>query len=332
MLHFPPEPADPASMIKLLSLSQKIFPDWIRDLEETTRVKTRFCPMATLHLAYTDAEEKHLLNRLAFWQDQQIEAICLPSSEVTKLEPALVKGVRIAVLTDEGTIEPTRLLSALSKRLQQNGGILKAFEPVIEITKKNGLFQIKTPRGLYTAPQVVNAAGCWSGAIESPFPIAPILSDPIFGEILTIRTDPSLRLNHPISHFSPNSSDSSLWTYLVPHRGGLLRVGTTHQSNANFSQEPTAGGLFHLLGRASRILPGLLASQFVSVKAGLRPTSRDKLPLIGPSSIPDYFLATGHGGRGVTLAPATASLLAEAITLSKIPASLLPFSPSRPFP
>lgn len=63
---------------------------------------------------------------------------------------------------------------------------------------------------------------------------------------------------------------------------------------------------------------------------GLRPLTSDGLPLIGPSPRdPGVFVATGHGMLGVTLAPATATLLAPLVVRGETAPSLAPFSPAR---
>jgi D-amino-acid dehydrogenase len=64
--------------------------------------------------------------------------------------------------------------------------------------------------------------------------------------------------------------------------------------------------------------------------AGLRPLTSDGLPLIGAAPRdPHVFVATGHGMLGVTLAPATAALLAPLVLGGRADSALEPFSPSR---
>ena len=64
--------------------------------------------------------------------------------------------------------------------------------------------------------------------------------------------------------------------------------------------------------------------------AGLRPLTSDGLPLIGPTPRdPHVFVATGHGMLGVTLAPATAALLAPLVLEGQSHAALAPFRPDR---
>ena len=64
--------------------------------------------------------------------------------------------------------------------------------------------------------------------------------------------------------------------------------------------------------------------------AGLRPMTADGLPLIGRAPAADnVFLATGHGMLGVTLAPATAALLAPLVLDGIEAPELEPFRPGR---
>jgi D-amino-acid dehydrogenase len=56
----------------------------------------------------------------------------------------------------------------------------------------------------------------------------------------------------------------------------------------------------------------------------------DGLPLIGRApALEGAFIATGHGMLGVTLAPATASLLAPLVLDGRVDPVLEPFRPGR---
>ena len=68
----------------------------------------------------------------------------------------------------------------------------------------------------------------------------------------------------------------------------------------------------------------------VEAWAGLRPATPDGLPLIGAlPGLDGVFLATGHGMLGVTLAPATADLLAPLVLEGRAAPELAPFDPAR---
>ena len=63
--------------------------------------------------------------------------------------------------------------------------------------------------------------------------------------------------------------------------------------------------------------------------AGLRPGSPDNLPILGATSTPGYFVATGHFRDGILLAPVTAQVMAQLITGVKPEYDLSPFSSAR---
>jgi glycine/D-amino acid oxidase-like deaminating enzyme len=63
---------------------------------------------------------------------------------------------------------------------------------------------------------------------------------------------------------------------------------------------------------------------------GLRPATRDDLPVIGASAVvPRLMYATGHYRNGVLLAPLTAQLVADAMLDNRIDPLLAPVSPAR---
>ena len=62
--------------------------------------------------------------------------------------------------------------------------------------------------------------------------------------------------------------------------------------------------------------------------AGLRPATPDGLPLIGEIA-PGVVVASGHGMLGVTLAPATAALVAPLVLEGRAGPDLAPFAPQR---
>jgi glycine/D-amino acid oxidase-like deaminating enzyme len=63
---------------------------------------------------------------------------------------------------------------------------------------------------------------------------------------------------------------------------------------------------------------------------GFRPATPDKLPLIGKwDAMDDVWIATGHEGLGITMAPGTAEMMVSLMTGRTPPVDPLPFSPTR---
>ncbi len=63
--------------------------------------------------------------------------------------------------------------------------------------------------------------------------------------------------------------------------------------------------------------------------AGLRPDSPDHLPILGPTDVEGLLIATGHFRSGILLAPLTAQLMREWITMQEVSVDWERFSPMR---
>jgi len=91
---------------------------------------------------------------------------------------------------------------------------------------------------------------------------------------------------------------------------GNLLVGST-RSHSGLDTRATCSGIAAIAAEARRLAPGIGNLNVIRSFSGLRPASPDGLPLLGP--VPDLdglFLATGHEGDGIALAPMTGEIVA----------------------
>jgi glycine oxidase len=100
--------------------------------------------------------------------------------------------------------------------------------------------------------------------------------------------------------------------YIVPKDDGSLVIGATSEE-VGFEGGVTGGGVFSLLQEARLLLPAIDDAVLHDTWSSWRPATRDGAALIGASSVPGVWLATGHGRHGVLLTPATAQLIADAV-------------------
>ena len=79
-----------------------------------------------------------------------------------------------------------------------------------------------------------------------------------------------------------------------------------------------------MLANAVRLMPGLRGMRIIRTMGGVRPYPPDSKPLIGyVKEAPGLFLAAGHEGDGICLAPASGLLVSQLICdgRSDIPAA-----------
>lgn len=110
--------------------------------------------------------------------------------------------------------------------------------------------------------------------------------------------------------------------------GGLV-IGSTREF-AGFDRGNTLEAMEATMKRAIRFFPALKDVNVIRAFAGLRPFTPDGLPVLGESEkVPGFFVAAGHEGDGIALAPITGKLMAELLVQGKTSYPLDAFSPSR---
>jgi glycine oxidase len=109
--------------------------------------------------------------------------------------------------------------------------------------------------------------------------------------------------------------------------GDVLVAAT--RVEGRFDEVVTAGGVSHLIAAAALSFPSLSDAEFVSGRAGVRPATPDRMPVLGPApDVEGLSIAAGHDAVGIMLSPATAELMAQYL-LDGNAAPLEPFSLSR---
>jgi D-hydroxyproline dehydrogenase subunit beta len=125
------------------------------------------------------------------------------------------------------------------------------------------------------------------------------------------------------------ASGDSVAFNVQPRCTGQVLIGSSRQFDVR-TAEVDLHILARMLGRALDYLPGLARLSCIRTWTGCRAATPDGLPLIGPHPVrPGIWLATGHEGLGITMAPGTAKLLAAQMLkrAPEIPAE--PYLPSR---
>ncbi|MCX7644071.1 MAG: FAD-binding oxidoreductase [Rhodobacteraceae bacterium] len=114
--------------------------------------------------------------------------------------------------------------------------------------------------------------------------------------------------------------------YLCPMAGRLRAAGTVELGG--LSAPPSPHRIARLVAGARTLFPGLGPPDRTWM--GFRPSMPDSLPVIGASrGGAEVILAFGHGHIGLTLAPATARIVADLVAGRAPPAAAGPCTPSR---
>ncbi|WP_394230110.1 NAD(P)/FAD-dependent oxidoreductase [Bacillus thuringiensis] len=238
----------------------------------------------------------------------------------------------------DSTVNPYLLAFSLLSEAQKFGA--KAFKQTEVKSMKietNGSFVVETTNGTFTAQQVVNAAGVWA---------------PKIGQMLNVNIPIEPRKGHIIvasrqQHVGCRKVME--FGYLISKFGGKRKVDAlTEKYGVALVFEPTESQNF-LIGssrefvgfhtrinnevikcianRAIRFYPKMADMMVIRSYAGLRPWTEDHLPIISRvEHIPNYFIAAGHEGDGISLAAVTGKVIEELLNEKE---TIIPIEPLR---
>jgi glycine oxidase len=347
-----------ASLLELAQLSHRLYPEWVRAVEQASGRPCGFRRDGTLLVALSRDDEDEIARLVAFQEHVGLSGAAggagawLTPDQVHALEPNVSPRATGALhLPLDYQVDPQAMLVALERAVTALGGRIVTGARVTGFETAGGRLQQVVGRldgagAAVTAASgtaggrdggqegqadragrdfaveceaAVLAAGAWSG-VDVAWPADTLGIRPVKGQLLHL-SGPDL-IRHVVR--TPD-------VYLVPREGGRLVVGATMEEQG-FDAAPTAGAVMDLLWNARRVLPGTYEMALADVRVGFRPATRDHLPLIGATRVPGLYVATGHFRHGVLLAPATATLLADLLTGGAHSPLLEPFRPDRERP
>jgi glycine oxidase len=240
----------------------------------------------------------------------------LNASAMAAAEPALGRlrgGVR---LPGDGQIDNRTLGPALLEALRDAGAVVLGDAPVKAVDTHHGRASalVLGDGRAVEADLIVLAAGI--GRIEGAPPLAQAV--PVKGQMIAWGPPAPVRLNQIVRHVS---------LYLAAKPGGRVIAGATSEPG-QAGLETDDAALAALGGRAGRLVPALAGRKPDEGWAGLRPRTRDAMPVIGEAS-PGLVLAGGGYRNGVLLAPAIAQAVETLARTGSLPEWARAFAPDR---
>tara|TARA_R100001244_G_scaffold262_2_gene652 strand:- start:14432 stop:15535 length:1104 start_codon:yes stop_codon:yes gene_type:complete len=238
------------------------------------------------------------------WALREQRPLCpVEMAAVYRAVPALAAGFgRAVAMADVANVRNPRLVKALRAALLQMPNVTMREHCAVTgfIREGERVCGVRTVQGDVRGEQVVVAAGAWSGELFSGLGVQlPV--EPVKGQMILYKC---------AEGFLP-SMVLAKGRYAIPRRDGHILIGSTLE-HAGFDKTPTEAALASLKASAVELLPALADAEVVGHWAGLRPSSPEGIPFIGP--VPGFaglWLNCGHYRNGLVLAPASCQLLTD---------------------
>ncbi|MEO6593675.1 MAG: FAD-dependent oxidoreductase [Planctomycetota bacterium] len=304
-------------------------------------------PTGALYLADAPEDLELLPVLRAQFLENGDRAEVLDPQELREREPGLAHDLPGALFyPGDGVVLPMFAAGVmLREAMRANTHVDVRPECAVRGFERDGdrIAAVHTESGTIATRTVVNATGVWASELaemlgQPRLPIYPRAGNlAITGHHVTpIRTQllevSYLRFAHGAAQVDPTRTDSDPGGHAVnmqPQTNGGCLVGSTRQFRG-MDRTLNRELLHRSLLRAQRYAPGLAAAPIVRTWVGLRPYAIDKHPLIGPwPHVQGLWIAAGHEGLGISLAPITGLLLAQQIAGVATSIDHTPYLPAR---
>ncbi|MEI7744601.1 MAG: FAD-binding oxidoreductase [Chloroflexota bacterium] len=242
-----------------------------------------------------------------------VDSQVIEADEIRRLYPSLhVEDEVAAWEPDSGYADPSMTTGSLIAAAKVRGARLVQGAEVTAIDTAGGrVTGVRTSKGDFSAPVIVNVAGCWAGRVAGLVGLD--------AHITVWRHDTGyLGVPEQEARPIPVVIDSVNGMYFRPEGGDMVLVGLEDDDQIGGSPDrDTADAAPTFQDRAvERIIgrmPGLIDGTFRSSHSGQDGLTPDQRAILGPAGPDGFYLDCGHSGTGFKTAPAIGLGMAELI-------------------
>ena len=283
--------------------------------------------------AHFAAMEKYVKAQKAIGLD-----VCLlDKAQTLEKEPFLSPDIAGAAFSPlDAQVNPIRLTQAFILGAKKLGATVLTHTRVTGLCLQNHTVTgVETAKGPIKADLTVNACGALAGKTCELAGISMPIT-PRRGQIVVTRAEKRI-LNHCMisasyiaAKYDPAlAATAGQGISMEQTENGNLLLGSTREFEG-FDKSTTIEGISKILRQTAALFPRLARLQVIRTFAGLRPYTPDGLPILGPvRGINNFYMAAGHEGDGIALAPVTGWLMARMLLSLETDMDLSAFSPDR---
>ncbi|MDB5124987.1 MAG: dadA [Mucilaginibacter sp.] len=267
-----------------------------------------------------EEEERHLVEKAT---NLGLDAQYLTAEECRKLQPNIELDILGAVHYHcDAHMYPNKLMAGLVQYLEANGVCIHRHTGVTKINHDSGkVTSVSTKDKDFTGDAFVVAGGAWSPAIARLAGLnVPLMPGKGY----------SFMVHNPVKKMTIPSILCEARVAVTPMNGSIRFGGTMEVGKIN--NKVNMNRVKGIVESVPKYFPDfkLAVPEQKAIWFGFRPCSPDGLPYIGLSDkYKNLAIATGHAMIGLSLAPATGKLIAEAFDGEKSSVDTGLFAPGR---
>jgi glycine oxidase len=298
-----------------------------RLLEAMRGVDVDFVAQPAVKVAFDDVAATSLERRVSWQRAKGLRAELVAVDEARARVPCLSSSiVSAAFFPDDHALDPRLYLHAL-RSLARTRGVHVVQSEIGELVVEHGrCVGVRTRDDVvHRADHTLLAAGAWSARMPGVRELLGLTLDdvhPVKGQIVELTA---------AAHGTEQLIDQVIYgaVYLVPRRDGRIVCGSTMEPSAGFDTTVTDDAVARIVAGAVRTVPALAGAHVRATWAGLRPGTKDGLPVLGATRVPGLWVSTGHFRNGVLLAAISAEIVASLVSGEAVSLDLMPFRAER---
>ncbi|NKQ57704.1 FAD-binding oxidoreductase [Amycolatopsis sp. K13G38] len=304
---------------RLTMASIELYERW----HEQLPVSFHFQRCGSLMVAETERELEMLRRQVKWLRDMDVPVRLLEPGELTEREPALAKDLAGgSECMADASVYPLEAVHAIAAGATECGATIITGCAARRILRndRGEVRGVGTSAGVFASPVVVNALGVWAPAlsdtVDVPLPIRPRRGTLVVTEAVTsVITNKITEIGYVAQRYEddgePEREDVTLVAEPTPN--GNLLLGSSREFS-DFDVSVSSDMVRAIVRRAVRFIPRLERIKIIRSFSGLRPYTPGGKPIISRiEQVPGYFVAAGHEGEGVGMAPITGELTADLV-------------------
>ncbi len=251
----------------------------------------------------------------------------IDKTEVRKKHPYVKENIIASTFgTKDSQVDPMRVLKAFVKNSSDMGMVLNRGKNITEIEKHSSWWKVRfDDESSVETENIIICAGAWSHEVGKLVEVnIPVTS--LKGQILVTEQLPPLgkeniwssdyivsKLNPELSEGDSTYKKLGIGLSFSQTEDGNYLIGSTREKGI-YDKNTTCKAITILTKQITDFFPILKGVNIIRTFAGFRPLSQDGKPIISEVKGKEgLFVATGHGGDGVALAPITGKLMSQLV-------------------
>jgi len=229
------------------------------------------------------------------------------ADRIPVLDPARITGAGLH--EDAWDIDTDRLVQHFARLIRDSGGEVRTGAAVTGIDRGPDGWRVAVGAEVYTARQLVNAAGAWADKIAAMAGVAPIGLTPLRRSVARVPAPMGL----DVSGWPMMLGAGENW-YAKPDAGALI-ISPAEEDPVAEPHDAWPEDLALAEGIARyQVFAKEEVTRVTSSWAGLRTFSPDRALVLGPDpDMQDFIWCAGQGGYGFQTSPAASRLVADLV-------------------